>query len=58
MNTVDYWKLREEDIETLADMIETRLDSERLLKIIQSGNTIDDFSATPLGRLSSASRGA
>jgi adenosylcobyric acid synthase len=58
VNTVDYWKLREEDIETLADMIETRLDSERLLKIIQSGNTIDDFSATPLGRLSSASRGA
>ena len=58
VNTVDYWKLREEDIELLADMIDTRLVSARLRKIIQSGNTQDDFRDTPLGRISSASRGA
>jgi adenosylcobyric acid synthase len=57
VNSVDYWKLRDEDIETLANMIETDLDSKRLLKIIQDGNTQDDFHDTPLGKLTAASRG-
>ncbi|MDR2199617.1 MAG: cobyric acid synthase [Deltaproteobacteria bacterium] len=56
VNALDYWKLREEDIETLAEMIETRLDSRRLLEIIQAGNTLDDFQDTPLGKLASAAR--
>ncbi|MDR2340146.1 MAG: cobyric acid synthase [Deltaproteobacteria bacterium] len=56
VDPVDYWKLREEDIDALADMIETRLDSKRLLSIIQAGNTQDDTRDTPLARLATAAR--
>jgi adenosylcobyric acid synthase len=56
VNSVDYWKLRDEDIEHLANMIETDLDSKKLLRIIQEGNTQDDIHDTPLGKLTTASR--
>jgi adenosylcobyric acid synthase len=56
VDPLDYWKLREEDIENLADKIETCLDSEKLFNIIQNGNTLDDNRATPLGRVTENSK--
>jgi adenosylcobyric acid synthase len=52
VDPLDYWKLREEDIDNLADQIEKCLDSEKLFSIIQNGNTQDDNRDTPLGKIS------
>lgn len=50
-NPLDYWKMREDDINNLADLIETRLNSELLFSIIQKGNTLDHNEDTLLARL-------
>jgi adenosylcobyric acid synthase len=52
VDPMDYWKLREEDIDNLADQIENCLDAKKLLSIIQNGNTLDDNSNSPLAKLS------
>jgi adenosylcobyric acid synthase len=56
VNPIDYWQLREEDIDALADTLEATLDTEKLYAIIERGNTMDDNHATPLTRLSESAR--
>jgi adenosylcobyric acid synthase len=57
VDPVDYWRLREEDIDGLADCLDKNLDTDRLYSIIESGNTSDDLKDTPLARLSERARG-
>jgi adenosylcobyric acid synthase len=57
VNLVDYWQLREEDIDALADTLDRTLDMERIYSFIENGNTIDDNRGTPLQRLSESARG-